>query len=199
TETTTRYTKEFFKNCSPNMSVVVCRSDRKRIITRYGGELKYEIVLIDLCDNCIKVKIKTRGKRIWIPSVEVEKLLAFYNFRSMVNVCLMYVTDGIFFMPPLDKRNNPIYMNFNESHYVKDIIGISLLKVIQDKLGLNYFDGLDDVASGIEDNGMHENLERPEIQRIVKICSKARAIQNRSKSKKRRNVSYSTSLQEIDQ
>ncbi|XLR26812.1 hypothetical protein S83_054712, partial [Arachis hypogaea] len=27
-----------------------------------------------------------------------------------------------------------------------------------DKLGLNYFDALDDVASSIEDNGMHENM-----------------------------------------
>ncbi|XLR00492.1 hypothetical protein HN51_055290, partial [Arachis hypogaea] len=130
------------------------------IITRYGTELKYEIVLIDLCDNCIKFKIKTREERIWIPSPEIEKLLVFYNFRSMVRICLMYVTNGIFFMAPLDKRNNPIYIDFYESHYVKDIIGISLLKVIQDKLGLNYFDALDDVASGIEDNGMHENMKK---------------------------------------
>ncbi|RYR58581.1 hypothetical protein Ahy_A05g024431 [Arachis hypogaea] len=64
-------------------------------------------------------------------------------------------------MAPLDKQNNPIYMDFYESHYVKDIIGISLLKVIQDKLGLNYFDALDNVASSIEDNGMHENIKRP--------------------------------------
>ncbi|RYR02961.1 hypothetical protein Ahy_B06g081795 [Arachis hypogaea] len=58
----------------------------------------------------------------------------------------------------MDKQNNPIYMDFYEYHYVKDIIGISLLKFIQDKLGLNYFDALDDVASSIEDNGMHENM-----------------------------------------
>ncbi|XLU60640.1 hypothetical protein S245_019849, partial [Arachis hypogaea] len=59
-------------------------------------------------------------------------------------------------------------------------------QLIQDKLGLNYFDGLDDIASGIEDNGMHENLKRPQIQKIVKKNSKASVVQNRSKKKKRK-------------
>ncbi|XLT09554.1 hypothetical protein HN51_055347 [Arachis hypogaea] len=56
-------------------------------------------------------------------------------------------------------------------HYVKDIIDISLLRVIQDELGLNYFDGLDDVAYGIEDNGMHENMKSSDVQRIRKNIS----------------------------
>ncbi|QHO45946.1 uncharacterized protein DS421_6g183110 [Arachis hypogaea] len=42
----------------------------------------------------------------------------------------------------------------------------------QDKLGLNYFDGLDDIASGIEDNGMHENLKRYLIPHHCKRLSK---------------------------
>ncbi|KAL1356281.1 hypothetical protein AAHE18_05G172700 [Arachis hypogaea] len=54
------------------------------VVARYGVELKNEIVLIDLCDNCIKFRLKKRGNKIWIPSGEVDKLFAFYKFKSVV-------------------------------------------------------------------------------------------------------------------
>ncbi|XLT05457.1 hypothetical protein HN51_044206, partial [Arachis hypogaea] len=133
------------------------------VVARYGVELKHEIFLIDLCDNCIKLKLKTRKNKIWIPSDEIDKLFAFYKFKSVVKIGLMHVTSVIFFVAPVDRRNKPIYMNFYAFHYVKDIIDTSLLKVIQDELGLNYFDGLDDVSYGIEDNEIYGNMKRLEF------------------------------------
>ncbi|XP_057738689.1 uncharacterized protein LOC130955750 [Arachis stenosperma] len=130
------------------------------VVARYGVELKHEIVLIDLCDNCIKLKLKTGENKIWIPSGEIDKLFAFYKFKSVVKIGLMHVTSVIYFVAPVDRRNKPIYMDFYAFHYVKDIINISLLKIIQDQLGLNYFDGLDDVSYGIEDNEMHDHMKR---------------------------------------
>ncbi|XP_020964883.1 uncharacterized protein LOC107614358 [Arachis ipaensis] len=136
------------------------------VVARYGVELKHEIFLIDLCDNCIKLKLKTRKNKIWIPSDEIDKLFAFYKFKSVVKIGLMHVTSVIFFVAPVDRRNKPIYMNFYAFHYVKDIIDTSLLKVIQDELGLNYFDGLDDVSYGIEDNEMYGNMKSSGVQSI---------------------------------
>ncbi|XP_020962411.1 uncharacterized protein LOC110264665 [Arachis ipaensis] len=106
----------------------------------------------------------------------------------MVKIGLIYVSSGIFFVAPVDRRNNPIYMDFYTSHYVKDIIGISLLKVIQDKLGLNYFNGLDDVAYGIKDNGIHGNMKSSSVQRIQKNNSNETTIKKRSITKKKEDI-----------
>ncbi|XLR19414.1 hypothetical protein S83_047326, partial [Arachis hypogaea] len=102
----------------------------------------------------------------------------------MVKISLMYVTSGIFFVAPVDRRNNPIYMDFYAFHYVKDIIDISLLKVIQDELGLNYFDGLDDVAYGIKDNRMHGNMKSSDVQRNRKNISNETTVKKMSITKK---------------
>ncbi|XLR44206.1 hypothetical protein HN51_028308 [Arachis hypogaea] len=149
------------------------------VVARYGVELKHEIVLIDLCDNCIKLKLKKWENKIWIPSGEVDKLFSFYKFKSVVKIGLMHVTSVIFFVAPVDRRSKPIYMDFYAFHYVKDIVDISLLKLIQDELGLNYFDGLDDVSYGIKDNEMHGNMKSSGVQRIQKNTSNETTIKKR--------------------
>ncbi|XP_015961782.1 uncharacterized protein LOC107485763 [Arachis duranensis] len=170
------------------------------VVARYGVELKNEIVLIDLCDNCIKLRLKKWGNKIWIPSGEVDKLFAFYKFKSAVKIGLMHVTSVIFFVTPVDRRSKPIYMDFYAFHYVKDIVDISLLKVIQDELGLNYFDGLDDVSYGIEDNEMHRNMKSSGVQRIQTNTSNGTTVKKRSITKKRGCVAehYSKRLTEYD-
>ncbi|QHO34796.1 uncharacterized protein DS421_9g270070 [Arachis hypogaea] len=184
-------TRRFFgiRECWRNdkEEIVIFRAYRGRddvllpeiVVARYGVELKHEIVLIDLCDNCIKLKLKKWENKIWIPSGEVDKLFSFYKFKSVVKIGLMHVTSVIFFVAPVDRRSKPIYMDFYAFHYVKDIVDISLLKLIQDELGLNYFDGLDDVSYGIKDNEMHGNMKSSGVQRIQKNTSNETTIKKR--------------------
>ncbi|XP_072092633.1 uncharacterized protein [Arachis hypogaea] len=91
-------------------------------------------------------------------------------------------------------------MDFYAFHYVKDIVDISLLKLIQDELGLNYFDGLDDVSYDIEDNEMHRNMKSSGVQRIQTNTSNGTTVKKRSITKKRRCVAehYSKRLTEYD-
>ncbi|XP_057723535.1 uncharacterized protein LOC130939448 [Arachis stenosperma] len=59
------------------------------------------------------------------------------------------------------------------------IVDISLLKLIQDELGLNYFDGLDDVSYGIEDNEMYQNMKSSGVQRIQTNTSNGTTVKKR--------------------
>ncbi|XLU61449.1 hypothetical protein S245_020658, partial [Arachis hypogaea] len=91
-------------------------------------------------------------------------------------------------------------MDFYAFHYVKDIVDISLLKLIQDELGLNYFDGLDDVSYGIEDNEMHRNMKSFSVQRIQTNTSNGTTVKKRSIIKERGCVAehYSKRLTKYD-